>query len=358
MGIQVALHHRTQYKYDREITLGPQIVRLRPAPHCRANILSYALTVKPENHILSWQQDPLSNRLARLIFPEKAKELVIEVDLVTELGDFNPFDFVLEPYAVDTPFEYAPALAKDLVPYLATQFAGPLLERFLDTVSPERRLTVDFLPELNRQVAAYIGYVVRMEPGVQTCEQTLEKRTGSCRDSAWLLVQVLRHLGFAARFVSGYLIQLATDDEPDDSKDSADLHAWAEVYLPGAGWIGLDPTSGMMAGEGHIPLACTPDASSAAPVTGTIEPAKVEFSFRDDGGARWVRRPALAQPFSEEQWARVRAGGPPGGRGLAGAGCPAHDGRGADVCGRRRAGQPAVERGRDGAAEAQRGRWR
>ena len=263
--------------------------------------MSYALNVRPADHILSWQQDPLSNRLARLIFPEKAKELVIDVELVAEVGDFNPFDFVLEPYAVDYPFEYAPALAKDLVPYLATQFAGPLLEDFIDRVPPERRGTVDFLLDLNRQVAGHIGYLVRMESGVQTCEQTLEKRTGSCRDSAWLLVQVARHLGFAARFASGYLIQLASE-EPG-SNDAADLHAWTEVFLPGAGWIGLDPTSGLMTGAGHIPLACTPDASSAAPVTGTIEPAKVEFTF-----SLTMHRmtPPLWKPFTEEQWTRVR----------------------------------------------------
>jgi uncharacterized protein (DUF2126 family)/transglutaminase-like putative cysteine protease len=303
MGLQVALHHRTQYKYDRAITLGPQVVRLRPAPHCRAKIVSYTLTVTPANHILSWQQDPLSNRLARLIFPEKTNQLIIEVELVTELTDFNPFDFVLEPYAVEYPFEYAPALAKDLVPYLATPFAGPLLESFIDTIPGEKRDTVEFLLDLNRRVAGYIGYVVRMESGVQTCEQTLEKRTGSCRDSAWLLVQVARHLGFAARFASGYLIQMATG-EPG-SKDSADLHAWTEIFLPGAGWIGLDPTSGLMAGQGHIPLACTPDASSAAPVTGTIEPAKVEFSFALTI-ERLNQNANFEKAYSDEQWARVQ----------------------------------------------------
>ncbi len=304
MGTQVVLKHRTQYKYDRAITLGPQVVRLRPAPHCRASIVSYELKVTPANHILSWQQDPLSNRLARLIFPEKADALVIDVELAVELAAFNPFDFVLEPYAVEYPFEYAPVLAKDLVPYLATQFAGPLLESFLDTISPERRGTVEFLLDLNRQVAGHIGYTVRMESGVQTCEQTLEKRTGSCRDSAWLLVQVARHLGFAARFASGYLIQLATA-EPG-SKDSADLHAWAEIFLPGGGWIGLDPTSGLMAGEGHIPLACTPDASSAAPITGTIEPSKVEFSFSLTMERLNPTR-LLEEPFTEDQWERLQA---------------------------------------------------
>ena len=183
---------------------------------------------------------------------------------------FNPFDFFLEPYAEACPFPYETALARELRPFLETEPAGPKLADFLASVPRNPTRTIDFLISINQRLQAAIGYVIRLEPGVQTCEETLTLRTGSCRDSAWLLVQILRHLGLAARFVSGYLIQTVPDVKPIDgpagaTTDFTDLHAWTEVYLPDAGWVGLDPTSGLLAGEGHIPLACTPDVGSAAP---------------------------------------------------------------------------------------------
>ncbi len=309
MRIQVALNHRTQYRYDQAVYLGPQVIQLRPAPHCRTPILSYSLSVTPANHILNWQLDPHHNHLARLLFPDRTNDFVVEVDLVAELSPFNPFDFFLEPGVEDYPFEYAPELEKDLEPYLSVDPAGPVLQAFLQTFSDEKRGTIAFLVDLNRRVRDEIGYVTRLDPGVQTCEQTLEKRTGSCRDSAWLLVQVLRHLGIAARFVSGYLIQLAAEESTLEGPsgpqtDSADLHAWAEAFLPGAGWIGFDPTSGLFAGEGHIPLVCTPNASQAAPIGGTVEPANVDFSY-----SMSIRRlndaPRPSRPFAEEDWLQV-----------------------------------------------------
>src|SRR6202011_3626158 len=234
------------------------------------------------------------------------KEFVVEVDLVAELSPINPFDFFLEAGVEDFPFEYAPELAKDLEPYRSVDPAGPLLKGLVESLLGEKRGTIGFLSDLNRRVRDEVGYVTRLDHGVQTCEQTLEKRTGSCRDSAWLLVQSLRHLGIAARFVSGYLIQMAADEGASDGPqtDSADLHAWAEAFLPGAGWIGFDPTSGLFAGEGHIPLVCTPDASKAAPIRGTVEPARVEFCY-----SMSIRRlndaPRLSRPFTEEDWERV-----------------------------------------------------
>ena len=309
MAINVALTHKTHYRYDRLVSLGPQVVRLRPAPHCRTPVLSYSLKIRPENHFINWQQDPQSNYLARIVFPEKTTEFFVQVDLVAETGVFNPFDFFLEPSAEQCPFSYDTVLARDLRPYLEIEPAGPLLSEFLAKVSRAPTRTIDFLVALNQRVKDKLGYVIRMEPGLQTCEETLRLKSGSCRDSAWLLVEVMRHLGLASRFVSGYLIQLQADVKPLEgptgpASDFTDLHAWAEVYLPGAGWIGFDPTSGLLAGEGHIPLACTPDASSAAPITGALDPCNTEF-----GHEMMVQRiyesPRVTKPYIDRQWHEI-----------------------------------------------------
>ncbi|WP_343593078.1 transglutaminase family protein [Paracidovorax wautersii] len=311
MSIHAALHHVTHYAYDRPIGLGPQIVRLRPAPHCRSHVVSYSLKVEPANHFINWQQDPFANYQARLVFPEKTTEFKVTVDLVVEMSVYNPFDFFLEPHAENFPFRYSESQAQELAPYLVTDPVTPLLQSYLDKIDLTERRTIDFLVAINQQVASDIQYLIRLEPGVQTPEETLEKASGSCRDSAWLLVQMLRHVGLAARFVSGYLIQLTPDvkslDGPSGTDhDFTDLHAWCEVYLPGAGWIGLDATSGLMAGEGHIPLACTPQPSSAAPIEGLVDEAEVEFRH-DMRVTRIHESPRVTKPYSEEQWQDVLA---------------------------------------------------
>lgn len=318
MSIHVALHHRTSYKYERPIALGPQVVRLRPAPYSRTRILSYSLKVKPEQHFLNWQQDPQSNYLARLVFEEKTKEFTVEVDLVAEMAVFNPFDFFLEPDAEHFPFDYDAALDQELAPFLKCIDLTPkfieyytLVEKELLAMKPWPPRTVDMLVAINQRLWKDINYSIRMEPGVQTPEETLTLRTGSCRDSAWLMVQLMRRLGIASRFVSGYLIQLKADvkslDGPSGSEvDFTDLHAWCEVYLPGAGWIGLDPTSGLFAGEGHIPLAATPDPQSAAPISGLVEPCETEFEF-DMKIERIFETPRVTKPYTEEQWAEIEA---------------------------------------------------
>ncbi|MGB0671566.1 MAG: DUF2126 domain-containing protein, partial [Rhodospirillales bacterium] len=292
-------------------TVHPQVIRLRPAPHARTSIASYSLKVSPAEHFLNWQQDPFGNYLARIVYPDPVDHFKVTVDLLADLSVRNPFDFFLEPDAEDFPIAYEDHLAEDLKPFLRPDPAGPLLTDFLKSVDRKPAHIIDFLVALNQRLQGDIEYLVRMEPGVQTPEETLGLKRGSCRDSGWLLVQILRHLGLAARFVSGYLIQLKPDvkslDGPSGTEvDFTDLHAWCEVYLPGAGWIGLDPTSGLLAGEGHIPLACSPKPMSAAPITGAHEPAEVTFAF-DMDITRVAESPRVTLPYTDEAWAEIKA---------------------------------------------------
>jgi len=311
MSIQVAIRHTTTYKYDRLVGLSPHLIRLKPAPHSRTEIISYSLEITPAKHFINWQQDPFGNYVARVVFPDKTSELKVDVEVIADLTVINPFDFFLEEYAEHWPFQYTPDLQRQLRPYLEAEEVGPLLSQYLAGIDRSRQHVVDFLVGLNRDLQQAIGYTIRLDPGVQSCEETLGKGTGSCRDSGWLLVQILRHLGLAARFVSGYLVQLTSDEKSLDgpsgpTADFTDLHAWAEVYVPGAGWIGLDPTSGLFAGEGHIPLSCTPHPTSAAPIEGMSGKCEVSFEYRNEV-SRFREDPRVTKPYSDEQWAQLLA---------------------------------------------------
>ena len=311
MTIKVAIHHQTTYRFDRLVPIMPHVVRLRPAPHCRTPISAYSLKISPATHFINWQQDPFSNHLARIVFPEPAKELSITVELIADMTVINPFDFFVEESAEHFPFKYDPQLAKDLAPYLEIKENGPQMKAWLKGVNGSRQPIVSFLVGENSRTQHAVNYVIRMEPGVQTCEETLTRKLGSCRDSAWLLVQTLRHMGLAARFASGYLVQLSADvraiDGPSGpAEDFTDLHAWTEVFIPGAGWVGLDPTSGLLAAEGHIPLACTPDPISAAPITGSTGVCEVQF-FHDNSVTRIHEDARVTKPYTAEQWQEIDA---------------------------------------------------
>src|SRR6516165_9792472 len=322
MSIKVALEHHTSYTFDRLVRLGPHIVRLRPAPHSRTPIEAYSLRVEPADHYINWQQDPVGNFLARLDFPNPMRRLSITVGLVADLKVVNPFDFFVDDWADKWPasseFTYPKELSDDLKPYLRPvdedgpeSGPGELVRNWVRnfSVPPDGPRTIDFLVALNGAIKAEIGYTLRMQHGVQTPDFTLRTRVGSCRDSAWLLVSILRQLGLAARFVSGYLVQLASDVEALDgpsgpATDFTDLHAWTEVYIPGAGWIGLDPTSGLFAGEGHIPLAATPHPATAAPISGRTEPCESVLEFSNTV-TRIHEDPRVTLPYSDEAWRKI-----------------------------------------------------
>lgn len=311
MSIKVAIRHQMQYVYDRAVNLSPHTIRLRPAPHCRTPILSYSLKIKPEDHFINWQQDPFGNMHARVVFPVQTTMLRVDVEVIADMIVINPFDFFVEKYAEEFPFTYTHQLKKELLPYFEITENSPLLEQWVSRVSLSKRSIINFLVELNQAVWKHTRYTVRLEPGVQSCEETLRLQSGSCRDSGWLLVQILRHLGLAARFASGYLVQLKADvkalDGPSGTEiDFTDLHAWAEVFIPGAGWIGLDPTSGLLAGEGHIPLSCTPDPVSAAPITGLTDVCNVTFSYKNEI-TRIQEDPRVTKPYTDEAWATILA---------------------------------------------------
>lgn len=309
MSLKVVISHKTHYKYDKAISLSPHIIRLRPAPHSRTPIEAYSLKIKPDGHFLNWQQDPFGNYQARIVFPEKTKEFFVDVEIIADMITINPFDFFVEESATNYPFKYKDDLRKELKPYLKIEEDGKLLKEFVKKIDKTEKPINDFLVEINQLINSYINYTVRLESGVQTCKTTLKERLGSCRDFAWLFVQTLRHLGLAARFVSGYLVQLTADvkslDGPSGPEiDFTDLHAWTEVYIPGAGWIGLDSTSGLFAGEGHIPLACTPHYNSAHAIEGFSDKCETEFEF-DNSVTRIFESPRVTKPYKEEQWEAI-----------------------------------------------------
>ena len=302
LAILVGLQHVTRYLYDRPVSLGPQIVRLRPAPHCRTKVPSYSLKVAPANHFVNWQQDPHGNWLARFVFPEKTEEFSVEVDLTAELAVINPFDFFVEPYAEEFPFAYPDELKSELAANLVAEPAGPLLTQI-------RRRPVG-------GADAHDPFSGRSQCAAakedRLCDPHGARRPGARRD-AGAGVGLVPRFGVAARADHAAsrprrAVRVGLSDPAQGRRrpasrgrwatdhDFTDLHAWAEVYIPGAGWIGFDATSGLLCGEGHLPLCATPHYQSAAPISGVVEPAQVRFEFQHEGRAparSAARHPAL-----------------------------------------------------------------
>ena len=302
--------HRNVYSYPSPAALGPHQVRLRPANHARARIESYGLHVPPEA-TLRWQQDPFGNHVAHLTFRKgtRLSELELRVELAVDIRPVNPFDFFIDDRCKEMPFRYPSELERDLQPFLDAGDdalrGGARLAKFLDTL-PSSGKTIDLVVALNRGVHEALRYVIREQPGIWTPEESLAHGCGSCRDAAVLLIAALRSRGLAARFASGYLVQLTDEGMiPDAPKgvasDVVDLHAWAEVYLPGGGWVGLDATSGLLCGEGHIPLACTARPSLATPVEGTSDTPAQDVTF-EMKVARLGHEPRPTAPFTEATW--------------------------------------------------------
>ncbi|WP_437756496.1 DUF2126 domain-containing protein [Sorangium sp. So ce1389] len=308
--MRLLIQHRTRYTYPRPASLGPHLIRLRPATHAKAKIESYSLKIDPPI-AARWQQDPYGNHVARVLLPvgERVPHFDILVELAVSVRPVNPFDFYLDERAEKVPFAYPAELTQDLAPFLdssdPTLSRGPLLDEFLAGL-PREGNTVSLIIALNTAVNRRIRYVIREEAGIWTPEETLAHGRGSCRDSAVLLIAALRSRGLAARFVSGYLVQLTDEgmipDQPRGvSRDVVDLHAWAEVFLPGAGWIGLDATSGLLCGEGHIPLACTASPALASPVEGTSDTRASDVTFEMKVG-RLGHEPRPTTPYEEPVW--------------------------------------------------------
>ncbi len=370
MSIRVALNHKTLYRYNRPVWLSPHVVRLRPAPHCRTPIPAYSLKITPGGTFPLIGSRILTATISRAWYSRRkpTEFSVAEVNLVADMTVINPFDFFLEKYAEEIPFQYDPVVKRELNPYLKKRRRGPLMEALIEEARTEKIRTNDFLVDVNQRIQKRVKYLIRMEPGIQSPEKTLAaSEARSCRDSAWLLVQLLRNLGLAARFVSGYLIQLTPDvkslDGPSGTdNDLKELHAWAEVYLPGGGWVGLDATSGLLAGEGHIPLACSAEPVTAAAISGgfsyddeSIVETEIDREKRKperQGRLRvfnvrhaHTRRPSRNEAVQRRAMDRYRIAGPSGGQRPESARRAPDHGRRANFRIRRRHGCRRVENG-------------
>ncbi len=269
--LRISIEHSNRYRYTRPVELTKHRLMLRPSENHGLNILESSLEVSPL-HQISWEHDVFDNSVAHLNFTEKTDELIITSRYELEQFNLNPFDFVMEIYTNDLPFAYRGDDAIDLQPFMQPQFpeaeaaVREWLRPFLDAEG--RGKTLDFLLATNSAIAEQFGYGRREEEGTQTPAETLKLRTGTCRDFALLFMEIARHMGLAARYVSGYLCSSAEDETAPEVADNS-THAWTEIYLPGAGWKGFDPTSGILAAGYHVRVAATRNPAQATPIRGS-----------------------------------------------------------------------------------------
>ena len=271
--MHLKITHETRYRYDEPVSLSPHLLYLRPRENSRQRLHHFNLSITPEP-LLSCANDPLDNEIWSTIFPELTDTLDIYTEAIVETLETNPFNFVLKSYAIESPFEYEPVLKFALGPYLAPPFNETQreLRTWIDQNFAQRpKGTVDMLSAFSLLINERLAYTRREEHGIQPSVTTLRQGSGACRDFAVLFVELCRTLGLAARFVSGYMH--APDD--DNHRTIGAMHAWAEVYLPGAGWKAIDPTHGVWCDDRFVAVAHAAQAETVNPVQGAYFGKKV-----------------------------------------------------------------------------------
>lgn len=263
---RIKISHITEYLFPSVVTLLPHRLLLRPRENHNVRIESSVLDISPA-HTLQWKCDVLDNSVALVCFSERSNRLRVASNVVIQHYEDNPFDFLVDEYAVRHPFAYVEPEQAELAAFLQSVYPSDrdALHHWLDGLGLLQPLeTFALLDRMNREIAGRFVYQMREEAGVQPPNVTLSGNSGSCRDFAALFIEACRLLGLASRFVSGYLYAPATE------AGNASTHAWAEVYLPGAGWRGFDPTSGEVTGNKHIAVAVARHPEAVPPVAGSF----------------------------------------------------------------------------------------